>query len=308
MKYIWSVDNWKAAAFCMLVLILFCSSGAMASNKQLMSQKMAKQDMKRNLVETVVGSKVTSKGEFGLTQDNQYVVKGKAAAILKGAKVDKIIYDPDKDIAFCLGHMTLGEGVTITGDRPSYDDVKVHAFGFGTMTETSKPPLMALRAAMLNAYDELAAILVGEKISSYSEAENFILTEDINKSEVCAAVYGAHIPNPDMDAKDRGWGWDENGNAWVKLRIDVEKVEDLLGNRLLYDQGEVIEVTGHGAQVDEIAEEKDRQQGISGSSTQLKSMDIPVTTTKNTSKAHQETSQGEDSKAESLKGGAVAGD
>ena len=301
MKYICMAHNWKTTTFYMLVLILLCSSVAVASNKQLMSQKMAKQDMKRNLMEMVVGIKVTSKGEFGLTQDNEYVVKEKGAAILKGAKVDKIIYDRDKDIAYCLGHITLGEGKTITDDRPSYNNVKVHAFGFGTMTETSKPPLMALRAALLNAYDELAATLVGEKISSYSEAENFILTKDINKSKVCAAIYGAHIPNPDMDAKERGWGWDENGNAWVKLRIDVEKVEDLLGNRLIYDQGKV-------AEVDKIAEEERTQQSFSGSSTQFKSMDIPVNSKKTSGKAHQETSQGEDSKAKSLKGGAVAGD
>ncbi len=294
---------WTIITISTIALLFLAGSSALAGNKQLMSQKIAKQDMKRNLVEMIIGYKVKSSGEFGQTQDNSYQVAGKASAILKGAQVDKLIYDRDKDIAFCLGHINIGDVETVTGSVQSYNNLTVQAFGFGSMTPTSKPALMALRAARIEAYDALAATLVGEKISSYSEAENFILTEDINKSKVCAAVFGAYVPNPDIDAENRGWGW-KNGNAWIKLRIEVTEIEDLLGNRLKYDESKILEVTGTGAQVDELAREKDSQKMTSSGSTQFKSMDIP-TQQEVKGKAVEESVEVEESqKPETLKGGA----
>lgn len=260
-------------------LIFFTFSNLLAGNKQLMSEKMAKQDMKRNLVESVIGYKVKSSGKFGLTEEASYKIKEKASALIKGIKVDKMIYDQKKDIAFCSGHVNLGEVQTVTGDIKSYNDLDVYAYGFGTMSSSSKPPLMALRAALLNAYDEMAATLVGEKITSYSEAENFVLTKDVNHSQVCAAVYGAHIPNPDINSKDRGWGWDEGGNAWVKLSLDLRKAEDILGQRIVYEGPNVIKVIGRGSQTDELEQEAQKQRSLienKGSNTKYQDLDVPV--------------------------------
>ncbi len=243
------------SALAALVAVFVLAATCLAQgNKQLMSEKMAKQDMKRMIVESVIGFKVKSESEFGLTEDAQYRVNSKAAALIKGIKVDKMIYDRDKDVALCFGHVDLGRVRNIVGERVQFKNVTVQAFGFGSMTEASRPPLRALRAAVLNAYDELAAQLVGEKILSQSEAENFILTKDSNRAKVCAAIFGAYVVNPDINAANRGWGWDESGNAFVKLVIDVRKARDILGNIIIYTGGEnVLEVTGRGAQKDELA-------------------------------------------------------
>ncbi len=234
---------------CMFVV---ASSVWAGGNRQLMSEKMAEQDLKRNIVEMVIGFKVKSEGQFGLTEEASYQIQEKAGAVIKGIHVEKMIYDKEKDIAFCTGYIDLGDVINVAGERMSFKNVRVHAYGFGTMTADSKPPLMALRAALINAYDEMAAKIVGERIMSVSEAENFILTKDINRAKVCAAVYGAYIPNVDIDSPDRGWGWDDSGNAFVRLQLDVRKVRDILGQRIKYEGPNIVEVIGRGAQTDEL--------------------------------------------------------
>lgn len=241
-------------SLCSLLLAAFLAPAALAQgNKQLMSEKMANQDLKRNLVEAVIGYKVKSETEFGLTEDAQYRADTKAAAVIKGIKVDKMIYDREKDVALCFGHIELGDVVNVLGERISFKNVRVEGFGFGTMTEASRGPLRALRAAQINAYDEMAALLVGEKILSQSRAENFILTKDSNRAKVCAAVFGAYIPNPGINAPNRGWGWDESGNAFVFLEMDARKVKDILGNMMVYKGENILKVMGRGAQKDELS-------------------------------------------------------
>jgi len=264
-----------------LAALMFAVCAQAQGNKQLMSEKMALQDMKRMIVESVIGFKVKSESEFGLTEDAQYRVNSKAAALIKGIKVDKMIYDKDKDVALCFGYIELGRVRNVIGERVQFKNVKVEAFGFGSMTEAFRPPLRALRAAVLNAYDQLAAMLVGEKILSQSEAENFILTKDSNRAKVCAAIFGAYVVNPGINAPNRGWGWDETGNAFVKMAIDVRKARDILGNLIIYTGGEnILEVTGRGAQKDELS-----PQGPDGGpsmvrpgapKTQYQNLDVPI--------------------------------
>ncbi len=263
----------------LILALLLTASFSFAGNRQLMSEKIAEQDLKRNIVEMVIGYKVKSEGQYGLTQTPEYKIKEKAGALIKGIHVEKMIYDKDKDIAFCTGYIDLGDVINVVGERMSFKNVRVRGYGFGTTTPTSKPPLMALRAALLNAYDEMAAKIVGERISSYSETENFILTKDINKAKVCAAIYGAYIPNIDIDDPNRGWGWDESGNAFVRLRLDVRKVRDILGQNIRYTGPNVVEVIGRGAQNDELS----TPQGATGGSqlrdnTQYRSLPVPVGT------------------------------
>ncbi len=264
---------------CLIGLLFACSIAWAGGNKQLMSEKMAEQDLKRNIVEMVVGYKVKSESQFGLTEEAYYRVQEKAGALIKGIHIDKMIYDKEKDIAFCTGYIDLGEVINVAGERMVFKNVRVRAYGFGSMTPESRPPLMALRAALLNAYDEMAAKIVGEKISSYSEAENFILTKDINRAKVCAAVYGAYIPNIEIDHPERGWGWDESGNAFVRLQLDVRKVRDILGQRIRYEGPNIVEVVGRGAQTDELRQSEGDTGGhklIDRSSTEYRSLPVPT--------------------------------
>ncbi len=254
---------------------------ALAGNRQLMTEKMAEQDMKRVIVESVIGYKVRSESRMGLTEDPSYKVETKAAAVIKGIKVDKMIYDKDKDIALCFGHIDIGDVVNVVGELVRFKGVTVEGFGFGTMTEAAKPPLMALRAALLDAYNQMAALLVGEKILSQSTMENFILTKDVNRSKVCAAIFGAYIPNPGLSSPNRGWGWDESGNAFVKLELDPRTVQDILGNLIVYKGAGILEVTGRGSQVDDLTPLQEGSGAASmirdsGSKTKYMSLDVPT--------------------------------
>jgi hypothetical protein len=258
------------------VILVFAAQAALAGNKQLMSEKMAEQDLKRNIVEAVIGYKVKSESRLGLTEDPSYKAETKAAAVIKGIKVDKMIYDKEKDIALCFGHIELGDVVNVVGDLVRFKGVTVEGFGFGTMTEAARPPLMALRAAVINAHDELAKLLVGEKILSQSTMENFILTKDVNRSKVCAAIFGAYIPNPGLNSPNRGWGWDETGNAFVKLEVDARKVRDVLGNLIIYKGPNIVEVTGRGSQTDDLSDNPGGMVRDSGSKTKYMSIDAPT--------------------------------
>jgi hypothetical protein len=247
---------WPVAA----VFLAACLCGsAFAGNLQLMSEKMAKMDLRRNIMEAVIGYKVKSEGQFGLTEDASYNIKVKAAAVMKGVIEDRIVYDRNKDICICTGYLDLGNIQNILGERIRYKNVRVRGVGFGTMSPQYRGHLLALRAALVNAYDEMANLIVGQKISSYSEVENFILTKDSNRSQVCAAIYGARIANVDLDSKDRGWGWDDSGNAFVKLTMDLGDVKDILGARVVYQGPNIIEVIGRGSQTDGIKGDSSEQ-------------------------------------------------
>lgn len=254
-----------------IFVVIGFSSSCLAGNLQLMSEKMAKQDLRRNIMESVIGYKVKSEGQFGLTQDANYAIKEKAAAVMKGVVEERIIYDKNKDICIVIGHLDLGDVKNVLGERIRYKNVTVRGVGFGTMSPEYRGHLMALRAALINAYDELAQVIVGQKISSYTEVENFVLAKDSNKSQVCAAVYGAYIPNVDIDHPQRGWGWDDSGNAFVKLTIDLARVKDILGQRITYKGPNIIEVVGRGSQVDELKGESGGQPPRGAASPQAES-------------------------------------
>ncbi len=280
--------------------LLLTASFASAGNKKLMSLKMAKQDLKRNLMESIVGYKVKSEGQFGLTEDAQFKVDTKAAGVIKGVIVDDCIYDKGKDIAMCYGHIDLGTVQNILGDYIEYKNVTLQGVGLGTMTKASRPPLQALRAALLDAYNQMAVTLVGEKILSQSSTENYILTKDSNRSKACAAVYGAHIPQESVKFGRKGWGWDSEDTAYVVLQMDVNKVRDLLGNELLYKGENIIEVMGQGTFNDDLSELRDQEDGADGSGprkgTKVReaTLNIPTGSTPN------------DDEAMNLKGGAQA--
>jgi len=259
------------------LLVLVLASAALAGgNRQLMSEKMATQDLKRTIMESVIGFKVKSEGHFGMTEDPNLREETVAAAVIKGIMVDKMIYDKDKDIALAFGHLDLGTIVNVLKEKHIFKGVRVEGFGFGTTSETARPALMALRAAHINAYDELAQVMIGEKIFSSSKAENFVLTKDVNRSKVCAAIFGAYIPDIEINSPSRGWGWDASGNAFVKLEIDARKVRDILGNLLVYKGSNVIQVIGRGSPVDDLNPEPASMIRNSGPKSKAMSLDVPL--------------------------------
>ena len=107
-------------------------------------------------------------------------------------------------------------------------------------------PLKALRAAELDAYKQLAKRIVGFTLESQTTVENYILTSDIVKSKVLATIYLARVTD---------YGWDQMGDAYVKMAVNTNEVSDILGQQIV-DVDEVIEVEGQGAQSDDYSKTK----------------------------------------------------
>ena len=63
-------------------------------------------------------------------------------------------------------------------------------------------------------------------------------------TKVLATIYLAELTD---------YGWDESGNAYVKMALDVQAVSEILGKEIVDSQMN-IEVEGVGAEVDDFAE------------------------------------------------------
>ena len=129
----------KTFYFLPVLLLLMAGVALAAGNRQLMSEKMATQDLKRKLMESVIGFKVKSEGKFGLTEDPSLREDTKAAAVIKGIIVDKMIYDKEKDIALCFGHIELGDVVNVVGDLVAA--TVISARSAGDVPESAARPL-----------------------------------------------------------------------------------------------------------------------------------------------------------------------
>jgi hypothetical protein len=131
----------------------------------------------------------------------------------------------------------------IFGKQIDYDDVVVTRVGFATSSPDYQPQLSALRAAELNAYDEMAKLIVGQEMDSKSKVRNFVLENDKVRTRVLAAIWGSEV---------KDFGWQTDGNAFVVLRLNARWVKDIVGQRIKYTQDNYVEVTGYGSPVDDL--------------------------------------------------------
>lgn len=226
-------------------LLIFCLIG-MASEvwadggKKLMTVRKAKAVAQRALVESVIGLKLHSNELWTNTSaSDQYQVTSETAARLQGVVFDTPKYDSAKDIAMVTAKIRLGEVQNIIGKPVAYQDVVIARVGFATSSPQFAPQLQALRAAELNAYDEMARLLVGQEISGKAKMRNFILESDEVRTKTQAALWGAEIAD---------FGWEPDGTAYVKLVLNAKWVSDILGRA---SAAGVYEVTGYGATHDD---------------------------------------------------------
>jgi hypothetical protein len=230
-----------------LVLSLLCllmSSGALAGNKKLMTVNAAKVIAERAIVESVIGIKVRSQERVEDLVAQEVTVDSKTAAAIKGIEYSDIVYDPDKDIAQVEASIQLGRVTNIIGKNIDFGGKTIRRVGFATSTPAMAGPLRALRAAEMDAYKQLAKTIIGFKIDSNTSVKNYILESDTVRAKMMAAIYGAELVN---------YRWDQDGDAYVTMRLRFGEVEDVIGQKLLYDN-EVIEVEGAGAQVDDFSQ------------------------------------------------------
>jgi hypothetical protein len=221
--------------------ILLGSQVAVAGNKKLMTVNAAKVAAERAIVESVIGIKVRSRESVEDLVAQEVTIDAKTVAAIKGIEYTEAIYDPDKDIAQVTASIKLGRVTNIIGRNIDFGGQTIQRVGFATSTPEMAGPLRALRAAELDAYKQLAKTIIGFKIDSNTTVKDFILQSDSIRAKMMAAIYGAELV---------GYRWDENGDAYVKMRLKFGFIQDVVGRRLKYD-GEMVEVEGIGAQHDD---------------------------------------------------------
>ncbi len=235
--------NAKIRVLGLALAVLALSFPVHAGNKKLMTVEAAKKLADRAIVESIVGLKVKSETKVEDLVAQGHKVDAKTAAAITGIEYTDITYDSDKDIAKVTAQIKVGRVKNILDNNINYGDITVERIAFATSTPSMAGPLMALRAAEIDAYEKMAKTLVGYKIDSTTSVENFILKSDQVKSKLLAAIYGAKMVD---------FSWDSDGNAHVRLSLKADYVRDVLGQRFTCEQPEIV-VEGVGAQQDDFS-------------------------------------------------------
>lgn len=226
-----------------LLISLFFSISVYGGNKKIMSINAAKITAERGLVETIYGLKLRSTEEVqdlvGATFQGKS--ESKTAASLKGVEYSNMTYDSEKNIAQVEARVQLENLTNVNGNVIELHDKVFKRVGFGTSSKKSAKPLRALRAAEIDAYKQLMKMIVGFKLESHTTVENYILKSDVIKTKVMATLFLANVEE---------FGWDKNGDAFIKMSLNIKDVSEVLGEKIITNQ-DIYEVTGLGAQEDD---------------------------------------------------------
>jgi hypothetical protein len=228
-----------------LVIAAVLAGTAWAGNKKIMSTRAARVLAERAIVESVYGLKIRSTEEVVDMIAASFTGKteSKTAADIQGIKIDEVVYDAEKDIAQATASITLDEITNIDGQVLSLKGKTFKRVGFSTSTPANAGPIKALRAAELDGYKNLVKTVVGFTLESQTTVENYMLSSDVVKVKVMATTYLADLVD---------YGWDGEGNAFVKFKVNVKDIEELLGAKIP-GASDFIEVEGHGAAVDDFS-------------------------------------------------------
>ncbi len=232
--------------FVLLLIAGIFSPLAMAGNKKIMTTRAAQVLAERSLIESVYGLKVRSSEEVVDLVAANFTGKTetKTSATIGGIKIEDVVYDAKKDVAKATASLQLEKITNIDGQTVELKNKVFRRVAFATSTPSQAGPLQALRAAEIDGYKQLAKLVVGFTLESQTSVENYILTSDVVKAKVLATIYLAEVTE---------YGWDESGNAFVKMVLKVNEVGDLLGEPIVGEDA-TIEVEGAGAQVDDFSE------------------------------------------------------
>lgn len=241
----------KRISILLVFAFLATSSFALAGNKKIMSTRAARVLAERAIVETVYGLKIRATEEVIDMVAASFVGKteSKTSARIQGIKIEEVVYDAEKDIAKATASIALDELENIDGQVLNLKGKLFRRVAFATSTPANAGPIRALRAAELDGYKNLVKTVVGFTLESQTTVENYMLTSDSVKTKVMATTYLANLQD---------YGWDEEGNAYVKFKVNVKDIEEILGVAIP-GVDPVIEVEGHGASVDDFSEANKQQ-------------------------------------------------
>jgi hypothetical protein len=231
-----------------LALLLIAAPAAWAGNKKVMTTRAAKVLAERAIVESIFGLKIraTESVQDMIAASFEGKTESKTEAQISGVQIEEIVYDPEKDIAKATAFVSLPSITNIDGETLNLKNKVFKRVAFATSTPSQAGPIKALRAAELDAYKQLAKSIVGFTLESQTTVENYMLKSDLVKTKVMATLYLSEL----MD-----YGWDENGDAFVKMGLNVKDISELLGEKVQSDQ-EVLVVEGQGASVNDFSAAK----------------------------------------------------
>jgi len=198
----------------------------------------------RNLVETVYGLKLraTESVEDLVGANFTAQTESKTSAVIRGVRYEETSYDAEHDVAKVVASVQLPSITNVNGVTVDLQGKTFRRVGFGTASPGSAGPLKALRSAEIDAYKQLMKRVVGFTLESETSVENFMLKSDTIKTKVMATLFMAEL----LD-----YGWEDTGDAWVKLGLNLKELTKLLGQDVVGFNGDVIEVVGLGAPSDQ---------------------------------------------------------
>ena len=131
--------KWIVAAICVLALT---ASPALAGNKKIMSTRAAKVIAERAIVESIYGLKIRASESVENMVAAQFEGKteSKTSAMLKGVKIEEIVYDPEKDIAKATASVSLPSIENIDGQVINLNNKVFRRVGFATSTPSQAGP------------------------------------------------------------------------------------------------------------------------------------------------------------------------
>lgn len=239
------------AVIVLVITVVFSASYSFAGNKRIMSIRAAKVLAERALIESVYGLKLraTESVENMVAASFEGTTESKTKAMIKGISYIDVVYDEASDIAKVTAEVTLPSITNIDGVEMDLHNKTFRRVGFATSTPSQAGPLKAMRAAELDAYKQLIKQVVGFQLESETSVENFMLKSDSVKTKVMATIYMAELVE---------YGWDEHGDAYVDLQLNLDEVNAMLGD-VVQGQGEYIQVEGQGAQENDFQQEQVKQ-------------------------------------------------
>lgn len=218
------------------------------AKKKLTSVNCARVLAQRNVVETVYGVKIRfieevtnlSEGNFLGTTETKTGERS-----IRGIEfVEK--YDPKNDIAQVTAVLKLSRiSDIIDKDKFNLDkfpNLEIRRVAFASSSPENAKKLAALRAAEVDAYKNLFKQIGGFTLESNTKVKNFMLSSDKVKAQVIGAVMGAEY---------EGFAWEGKGEdavAIVKLRLDLKRLAEMLGQKIVDYDKDSIEAEGRAAQ------------------------------------------------------------
>lgn len=202
----------------------------------------------RNIVETVYGIMLRFTEEVvDLTEGNFLgTTESKTGKRAIRGIVFSEKYDPENDIAQVTATLKLKDIRDIIDTEAfnidKYPDKEIRRVAFASSTPATAQKIAALRAAELEAYKNLYKRIGGFTLESQSKVENFVLQSDTVRASVVGALMGAEMV---------GFSWEGEGEdaiATVQVRLNIEELSEMLGQKIIDYDGTYIVAEGSAAQ------------------------------------------------------------